>query len=179
MDYSKLTPEQLLELLKQGAPRLSNDMANMFSGEIYPEDYPNLINSIAKGYDVGLMEDTYSDVASRFYNPETGEPANPGLSPADIVDFRYGVPGEANPFNHPIWENDGNPLGGGGIETGFPSDLPLSETYPATASAQAILANNRQIGDSNYTIDDLKANGMSDGQLLEFLRNLSSKGYKI
>ena len=207
MDYSKLTPEQLLEMLKQGAPNLSNGMANIFSDEIYSENYPNLINSVAKGYDVGLMEDTYSDIASRFYNPETGEPANPGLSPADLVDFHYGVPGEANPFSHPIWRYDGNPLGGGDIEAEFPSSVTpyaiynsdllntstgeivampgrlstgYSDTLPdAVKSAAAILANNRQIGDSDYTIDDLRANGMSDEQLLEFLRNLTNKGYKI
>lgn len=125
MDYSKLTLKQLLGLLKQNAPRLSNDMTNMYSGKIYPDEYPNILNSIRKGYDVGLMEDTYSDVVSKFYDPETGEPEFAGVVPADLINSWYHVPGEKNPFSKKFLTNkNDNPLGGGSFAytNPFPSD---------------------------------------------------------
>ena len=126
MDYSNLTLEQLLGLLKQNAPRLSNDMTNMFDGKIRPNYYPDIINSIRKGYDVGLMEDTYSDLASEFYDPETGNPKEMGLSPSDLVNHQYFIPGEKNPFSDGfLADKNENPLGGGSFAyyNPFPSDM--------------------------------------------------------
>lgn len=126
MDYSNLTLEQLLGLLKQNAPKLSNAMANMSSGKIRPDSYPNIVNSIRKGYDVGLMEDTYSDIVSKFYNPETGEPEFAGVLPTDLINSWYHVPGELNPFSKKLFQTNknNNPLGGGSFAwtNPFPSD---------------------------------------------------------
>lgn len=66
MDYSKLTPEQLLELLKTQSPEMYNALTTPL---YYPEEFPfyepdpmsdlkfgkDLTNTIGRGYDPNLM----------------------------------------------------------------------------------------------------------------------------
>ena len=180
--------EQIFRVLKQGAPGLNNDMTNMFSGKIYPNDYPEIINSISKGYDPGLMEARFNEISSRFYDPETGEPATHGLSPSDLVDYEYYVPGELNPYAHRMLKDStDNPLGGGAFayRNPFPSDdielLQNSEnSAPAYDSAQQFITGGvPRIGNSDYTIDDLRRNGMSEPDILALIRRLANQGYEI
>ena len=60
----------------------------------------------------------------------------------------------------------------------FPSDLPSLTGWNQSAynSAQAIIENNRMIGNSDYSIDDLRRNGMSDPAILSLFRRLAGKG---
>ncbi len=61
----------------------------------------------------------------------------------------------------------------------FPSDIPDSTT-PAYQSAQMFETGGiPRIGDSDYTIDDLRMQGMSEDDILDLLRRLSAKGYEL
>ena len=188
MDYSKLTPEQLLEILKTQSPEMYSALTEPISSPGHWSDGENPMD---------YYSNSMSDVLNRGYDPNLI--VNRALSGPNLFDD--------NDQNRILFQLDQIGTGLVHPDNGFPSDnvdsvmRPFTiageeyndsledimsnltsedyEYFPAAASAQAILADNRQIGDSDYTIDDLRANGMSDEQLLEFLRNLTNKGYKI
>lgn len=64
-----------------------------------------------------------------------------------------------------------------GIINQFPSDYSKG---PASQSAQMLETGGvPQIGNSDYTIDNLRMQGMSEDAILALLRKLSAKGYEI
>ena len=151
MDFSKLTDEQLLEYIKNTSPEMLQYIDTLST--------PNMLEGLRRGYDPNIMLDKINKTASVAAYPDNF---------IENVDYGYlEDSGLASINGNSYFPSD---------DVGLPFDI---HDYPAYDSAQAILANNRQIGDSDYTIDDLRANGMSDTQLLELLRNLTNKGYKI
>lgn len=209
MDFSKMTDAQLLQYLSEYAPRLHGDMYDALEGRVPYYKYPNIMNSLAKGYDPALMEQYRNNLADRVYDYEskTIKPDYAAYIPnyattASLTNDAYKVPGEYNRFAAPIV----NTINQRNFQSmpQFPSDLgnyemsnndlmnsqtgeivaspgyfsPNSDMQPAELSAAAMLANNRQIGDSDYAIDDL-LKYMSNEELVAFLRNLTNKGYNI
>lgn len=191
---SSLTDSQLLTLLSNTQPQLYSALTedisepgSMFDGAS-PTDsmfgyMDNARDVVGRGYDPDLILETADSLAEDGWGPNNQDILRALENTSLLADNDFNqnklFPSDFSPYiaygndiiNHDTGEVVAMP---GRLSSGYDDTLPN-----AIKSAAAILANNRQIGDSDYTIDDLRANGMSDEQLLEFLRNLSNKGYKI
>ena len=191
MDYTKYYPKDLkalLSVLKQQSPEMYKDLTSpMGLGPYSPLDMPfetpfyttplnDLRNTVGRGYDPNLImqQEVASNDNSQLDTIAKLAVANP-MNSMDTLegnpDYFYSdsvldgtVPRTAvfDPENGG-WDN--------------PIDL---STVPAYASAQQFISGGvPRIGNSDYTIDDLRRNGMSEPDILALIRRLANQGYEI
>ena len=196
---SSLTNSQLLTLLSNTQPQLYSALTESTSEPdsiIDNWDLNNARDTIGRGYDPDLILETADSLTEDGWGPDNQDILR-ALENTSLVadnDFNQNklFPSDFSPYvvnKNDIINHDTGEITSMRDENYFSPDNLES---PAVLSAeffnslsdedllkQAILNDSYQIGDSDYTIGNLKANGMSDEQLLEFLRNLTNKGYKI